>query len=135
MAGYPEKVKGVQDALQKHCSATFNQLMVYGELMVLNKHDYESIYKSWLAFGVAIKLEDFEANGETTAQELRANGYLGYANEGVVVISPNDALLNLLHSFEIRTVSAYRPVEISEAHWAEHEGQLIPTFSSMKAFM
>jgi hypothetical protein len=67
MAGYKEKVKSVQEALQKHCSATFEQLMVYGELMVLNKHDYESIYKSWLAFGVAIKIDDFEKNGETTA--------------------------------------------------------------------
>jgi hypothetical protein len=97
MTGYPEKVKKVQEALQKHCSASFTQFMVYGELMVLNKHDYESIYKSWLAFGVAIRIEDFEKDGKTTAQELRLNGFLGYANEGVVVISPNDALLGLLH--------------------------------------
>ena len=41
--------------------------MVYGELMVLNKHDYEHIYKSWLAFGVAMKLEDFEQDGSKVA--------------------------------------------------------------------
>ena len=58
--------------------------------MVLNKHDYKSIFKDWLAFGVAMKVDDFEKNGENVAQELRANGYLGYANEGVIVISPND---------------------------------------------
>jgi len=132
--GYGEKIQRVFDVLQKSISSPLFKIMVYGELMFQQKHDYtdSSIFKKWFCFGVVLKAID-KNNHEKMAEELRAAGYSSIAKEEVVVISPNDHLFAMFKELDIPTVVDYRPVAIPADRW--NTGYLVPTFPSLHAFL
>jgi hypothetical protein len=108
--------------------------MVYGECMCINKHDYdESIFKTWLCFGVSVQANDADEN-EKLKDELTAAGYSSIAHDNFVIISPNDLLFTMLKDIGIRTLAEYRPKAITPEQWADHGGTLVPTFTSLLAF-
>jgi len=109
--------------------------MVYGELMVQDRHDYNdsAIFKTWLCFGVSIQANDPSQN-KAIAEDLRTAGYVSYAHENMVVISPNDHLFDLFKTIGIRTLAEYRPKAINPEQWAEHDGTSVPTFPSLHAY-
>jgi len=67
-------------------------------------------------------------------EELRAAGYASYAHDNFVVISPNDLLFCMFKELGIRTLDEYRPKVITPEQWADHAGQIVPTFNSLYEF-
>jgi len=65
---------------------------------------------------------------------LRKAGYCAFAHENLVVISPNDFLFSRFKELGIHTLAEYKPKAITPEQWAEHGGQLVPTFASLLEF-
>merc|ERR1712059_13333 len=68
------------------------------------------------------------------AAELRRSGYLARAVDERIVISLSDRMFQLLNSFGIQNLSSYRPADLSESEWVEHEGKVVATFPSIYSF-
>merc|ERR1712046_394389 len=89
------------------------QVMLYGELVVSNKHDYHKadIFQKWLCFGAALRpVAEGDAPCERLANQLRAAGYNACQKERCVMLSLNMKLLALLCKLGVNTVATgYQP--------------------------
>jgi hypothetical protein len=115
--------------------------MMYGELVVNNKYDYQKagIFKQWLCFGAVLRPA---AEGLTACKnlgiQLQARGYNAKVNGDCVLLSLNAKFAALLRDLGICTVAdGYRPTQaISGVEWAEHDGAgTLPCFRSLRQLL
>jgi len=136
LAGFGGKAQSLQDKLQEETSQALAQVMLYGELVVNGKYNYDAsgVFKSWLCFGVIIRPSDMEEEAiEHVATVLRAVGYNSRVKEGKVLLAPNEKLFAHLQSIGVPTVAnRYQPQGAGE-EWS-HQGAL-PKFTSVQALL
>ena len=108
--------------------------MLYGELMIQQKHDYteSSIFKKWFCFGAVLQANKEEDNVRIV-EDLRAAGYSAIVKEGLILISPNDQLFTLLKKVAIPTVADYKPKSLTDEKFATTRE--VPTFESLNSFL
>eukprot|EP00656_Telonema_subtile_P016315 TRINITY_DN18608_c0_g1_i2.p1 TRINITY_DN18608_c0_g1~~TRINITY_DN18608_c0_g1_i2.p1 ORF type:complete len:243 (-),score=74.85 TRINITY_DN18608_c0_g1_i2:862-1590(-) len=106
---YPSKA----EALRKELEASgegIAQLMLYGELCVMAKHDYMDcgIHRTWLCFGAVLRPQEQDEGAATRlCEQLRVAGYnAGAHQEGVVWLSINQQLSGLLEEQGVSVVAA-----------------------------
>lgn len=130
---------------------------LYGELVVNGIYDYadSGIFKEWLCFGAVLlpRVEEADAPSEDSGSEaerlreaaagrlaaaLRGAGYNACGKGALVLVSANEALMQLLAELGVPTICGrYRPNGAGSAEeWSQHEGRGdLPRFASLRALL
>mmetsp|Transcript_66712 Transcript_66712/g.169063 ORF Transcript_66712/g.169063 Transcript_66712/m.169063 type:complete len:420 (+) Transcript_66712:74-1333(+) len=117
------------------------QLMLYGELLVNSKYDYDKagLFKVWRCFGAVMRPagSDGEAPTRLSAQ-LRGAGFNACPTDARVLIALNESLGLMLAEHGIPTVyDGYTPDGAgSSEDWAQHDGSgNLPWFTSLRSLV
>eukprot|EP00747_Dinoflagellata_sp_TGD_P065087 gnl/TRDRNA2_/TRDRNA2_154201_c0_seq2.p1 gnl/TRDRNA2_/TRDRNA2_154201_c0~~gnl/TRDRNA2_/TRDRNA2_154201_c0_seq2.p1 ORF type:complete len:363 (+),score=42.26 gnl/TRDRNA2_/TRDRNA2_154201_c0_seq2:105-1193(+) len=142
LQGYGQMVEQLRLVLQNVTDVEVEQVTMYGELVVHDKHDYQKagILHQWLCFGAVLRIlaEKYEDYNKVIVQ-LRAGGYnVQETIQCTVLLSLNAKLAVILSNLGIRTVAdGYQPTTgILGDQWAKHDGDgSLPWFKSLRQFL
>jgi hypothetical protein len=137
--GFPAKAQTLQEKLQEETQQAIAQTMLYGELVVNGKYDYNDsgVFKGWLCFGVIVRPAAADADDQQSIdrleEDLRIAGYNSRVKEGKVLLAPNEKLFTHLISLGVPTVSdRYQPKGAGDA-WSQYGA--LPKFPSLHALL